>query len=175
MVPVAGQKQQDIEFRAVIGQDKLEEVKQLFLEYVQSLKIDLAFQDFETELKTLPGKYGPPDGALILSSVEGKASGCIALRKISDDVCEMKRLYVRDQYRGVGIGRKLIARIIQEALKHNYRYMRLDTLSIMETALNLYQSFGFYDIEPYIYNPIAGARFMELKLESCQKSIGVLP
>ncbi|HOS68835.1 MAG TPA: GNAT family N-acetyltransferase [Bacillota bacterium] len=142
----------------------IEEIRKLFLEYARSLEIDLDFQDFETELKTLPGKYQPPDGALILALVEGKEAGCIALRKISKDICEMKRLYVRDEYRGLGLGKKLVGMIIDEAVNKHYQYMRLDTLPTMKSAQSLYSSFGFYDIEPYVYNPIQGTRFMELKL-----------
>lgn len=153
-----------LDFKYVVGEVMLEEIKQLFMEYAQSLDIDLAFQDFGTELKTLPGKYGPPDGALILASVDGKGAGCIALRRISEDICEMKRLYVRNTYRGLGIGKALISMLVDEAKKSDYRYIRLDTLAAMKEAQNLYISFGFYDIEPYIYNPIEGARFMELKL-----------
>ncbi|HYF81946.1 MAG TPA: GNAT family N-acetyltransferase [Clostridia bacterium] len=153
-----------LDFKYVVGEVMLEEIKQLFMEYAQSLDIDLAFQDFETELKTLPGKYGPPDGALMLASVDGKGAGCIALRRISEDTCEMKRLYVRKIYRGLGIGKILISMLINEAKKLNYNYIRLDTLATMNEAQNLYLSFGFYDIEPYVYNPIEGAIFMELKL-----------
>ena len=152
------------EFSHVTVGDKLEEVRTLFTEYAQSLDIDLAFQNFETELKTLPGKYGPPCGALILAAVDGKGAGCIALRRISEDICEMKRLYVRNTYRGLGIGKRLIDMIIVEARKMNYAYIRLDTLETMKKAQSLYLSLGFYDIEPYVFNPIEGTRFMELKL-----------
>mgnify|MGYP001329994236 CR=1 FL=1 len=165
MKTVVDDKEYFIEFKHVTGQDMIEEVKQLFLEYAQSLKIDLCFQDFETELKTLPGKYAPPDGALILALVNNKPAGCVALRKITENICEMKRLYVRDDYRGLGIGRRLITMIIEEAKKRNYHYIRLDTLRTMKKAQKLYTSFGFYDIEPYVYNPIKGARFMELNLK----------
>lgn len=144
--------------------DRLEEVRQLFLEYAQSLGIDLDFQGFDAELETLPGKYQAPDGALMLALVDGKAAGCIALRRISDEICEMKRLYVRDAYRGLGLGKKLVSIIIDEAMNNKYKYMRLDTLPTMKGAQGLYLSFGFYDIEPYVYNPIEGTRFMELKL-----------
>ena len=152
------------EFFLVTEGEMIEEIRKLFLEYARSLEIDLDFQDFETELKTLPGKYQPPDGALILALVEGKEAGCIALRKISKDICEMKRLYVRDEYRGLGLGKKLVGMIIDEAVNKHYQYMRLDTLPTMKRAQSLYSSFGFYDIEPYVYNPIQGTRFMELKL-----------
>lgn len=159
-------KKHIIEFKHLTGQDMIEEVRQLFLEYAQSLNVDLAFQDFEAEFKALPGKYRPPDGALILALVDGKGAGCIALRKISEGICEMKRLYVRDDYRGLGIGKKLITMIIEEASKLNYHYIRLDTLPIMKKAQSLYESLGFYDIDQYVYNPIKEARFMELKLEN---------
>ncbi|MEA4849707.1 MAG: GNAT family N-acetyltransferase [Clostridiaceae bacterium] len=152
------------EFLHVKDGDRLEEVRQLFIEYSRSLNVDLCFQDFETELKTLPGKYEAPDGALILALVDGNTAGCIALRRISDDICEMKRLYVRDEYRRLGLGKKLVGIIIDEAAKRNYAYMRLDTLPTMKSAQSLYISLGFYDIEPYVYNPIEGTRFMELKI-----------
>ena len=152
------------EFLHVTEGEMIEVIRKLFLEYARSLEIDLDFQDFETELNTLPGKYQPPDGALILALVEGREAGCIALRKISKDICEMKRLYVRDEYRGLGLGKKLVGMIIDEAVNKNYQYMRLDTLPTMKSAQSLYLSFGFYDIEPYVYNPIQGTRFMELKL-----------
>lgn len=154
-----------IEFKHVTGQNMIEEGKQLFLEYSQSLKIDLSFQNFEEEVKELPGKYEQPDGALIIALADGKPAGCIALRKISEDTCEMKRLYVRDDYRGFGIGRRLINMIIKEASILNYHYIRLDTLQTMKKAQDLYISLGFYDIESYVYNPISGTRFMELKIK----------
>lgn len=156
--------QHQTEFVFVDGKERLEEVGQLFLEYAQSLDFNLCFQDFETELASLPGKYAPPEGALILALVDGQAAGCIALRKIAADVCEMKRLYVRDAFRGLHIGQMLIARIIEEAAKRHYQYLRLDTAPAMKKAQALYQAFGFYDIDPYVYNPLSGARYMELKL-----------
>jgi len=153
-----------IGFESITGQYMLEEVRQLFLEYAQSLDIDLCFQNFDSELETLPGKYGPPDGALILALVDGIPAGCVALRKINENICEMKRLYVRDKYRGLGIGKQLISKIIEKARELNYGFIRLDTLVTMKKALELYKAFGFYDIEPYVYNPYEGARYMELKL-----------
>jgi len=155
-----------IEFKHVTNEYMLDEVKEIFVEYVQSLDTDLSFQDFQNELKSLPGKYAPPDGALVLALFDNKVAGCIALRKINDDVCEMKRLYVRDCYRMLGVGKALISHIINEAHKLNYSYMRLDTLPSMNYAHSLYSSFEFYDINPYIYNPIEGARFMELKIKN---------
>jgi ribosomal protein S18 acetylase RimI-like enzyme len=166
MKPVFDAEEHVIEFSHIIGQNIIEEVKQLFLEYVQTLDIDLSFQDFETELRTLPGKYQQPDGALIMASVDSKEAGCVALRKLSKDICEMKRLYVRDVYRGLGLGKRLIRIIIEEAKGLGYSYIRLDTLPNMKKAQDLYSSIGFYDIEAYIYNPIIGTRFMELRLDT---------
>lgn len=151
-------------FIHVAGGDNLETVRELFREYADSLGVDLSFQDFEAELGALPGKYAPPEGDIILAEVDGKAAGCIALRRISDGVCEMKRLYVRDTYRGMGIGRKLACMLIEEARDKAYRYMRLDTLATMKAAQGMYFSLGFCEIDPYVYNPIDGTKFMELKL-----------
>jgi len=153
-----------VEYQHAAGSSMLEEIRELFKEYAQSLDIDLAFQNFNEELESLPGKYKAPEGVLLLASVSGEGAGCIALRKLSDDTCEMKRLYVRGKYRGLGIAKTLISMLINEAKKLNYRYMRLDTLATMKDAQSLYQSLGFYDIEPYVYNPIEGTRFMELEI-----------
>ncbi len=153
-----------LEFKHVNDPNSTEDIRQLFLEYAESLHTDLSFQNFEDELKTLPGKYGPPDGILLLALLNGKPSGCIALRKISDGICEMKRLFVRKEHQGLGHGKQLIAAAIKEAKVLHYDYMRLDTLPTMKKAQDLYLAFGFYDIEPYVYNPISGTRFMELKL-----------
>jgi len=153
-----------IGFKIITRQYMLEEVRQLFLEYAQSLDIDLCFQNFDSELETLPGKYSPPDGALILALADGRPAGCVALRKINEDTCEMKRLYVRNEYRGLGIGKQLISKVIEKARELNYGFMRLDTLATMKKAQELYKAFGFYDIEPYVYNPCEGVRYMELKL-----------
>lgn len=142
----------------------LEEIKKIFIEYEKSINVDLSFQNFEEELNSLPGKYAKPDGIIILALVDGQGAGCVALRRISDSICEMKRLYVREAYRGLGIGNKLISIIIEEARKLNYKYMRLDTLSTLKSAFKLYKSYGFYEIEPYIYNPLKEAKYLELEL-----------
>ncbi len=144
---------------------EIEETRVLFVEYAESLGVDLAFQDFDAELAGLPGKYAPPEGVLLLARVDGALAGCVALRRIEGDICEMKRLYVRAAFRGLGLGRRLVARIIAEARKRGYRAMRLDTLPNMAAAQALYASFGFRHIEPYVYNPIEGTRYMELSLE----------
>lgn len=154
----------DIEYTYVSNGEHLNEIKQLFLEYVQSLQVDLAFQDFSKEFETLPGKYSHPDGALILALVGGMAAGCVALRKLSEETCEMKRLFVRESFQGLGIGRQLVNRVIEEARRLGYSYMRLDTLPTMKKAQEMYVALGFYDIDAYVFNPIEGTRYMELKL-----------
>ncbi len=140
--------------------------KTLFVEYADSLGFDLAFQDFEEEIANLPGDYASPAGCLLLAKYKDQPAGCVALRKLSDGICEMKRLYVRPQFRGLGIGRKLAEAIISEARRIGYNCMRLDTIPSMEAARALYVSLGFREIDPYRYNPIEDAVFMELLLVS---------
>ena len=140
-------------------------VKTIFKEYAASLDFDLDFQDFREELNSLPGQYASPSGRLLIAMYENKPAGCIALRKLNRGVCEMKRLYVKPQLRGLGIGRALTESIIDEAKRIRYARMRLDTVPSMEKARALYVSLGFKEIRPYRYNPIEGTRFMELSLE----------
>jgi ribosomal protein S18 acetylase RimI-like enzyme len=154
-----------LDYRDALAED-LPAVRTLFQEYARSIGIDLSFQGFDEELASLPGKYAPPHGALILAWRDGKPCGCVAFRRIGPRTCEMKRLYVRPENRGLKIGAELVRRIIQAAEARGYEAMRLDTLQTMQSAVSLYRSFGFRDIEPYIYNPIPGARFMEKTLGS---------
>jgi len=144
----------------------LELIRELFKEYASSLGFDLSFQDFKTELANLPGDYAPPDGCILLAKDKEQIAGCVALRKMGEDICEMKRLYVRPEFRGKGIGRKLSVAIIDKARDIGYKYMRLDTVPAMKQAIALYRSLGFKQIEPYRYNPIEGATFMELEIEN---------
>ena len=142
----------------------LDEVRKLFEEYASYLGIDLSFQDFDSELANLPGDYVSPDGCLFLALWEGEVAGCVGLRKFSPGICEMKRLYTKPQFRGLGVGRILCEAIIEKARNIGYHRMRLDTLPSMETAIHLYSSLGFEEIDPYRYNPLDGASFWELEL-----------
>lgn len=144
--------------------NQLDKIRQLLREYANSLEIDLCFQDFEEELDSLPGKYAEPDGRLYIALFDDKVAGCIALRRYDDNRAELKRLFVRNGYRGLGISKRLIQRIIQDALDIGYHSILLDTLDTMKPAINLYSSFGFDEIESYYDNPIEGAKYFELDL-----------
>jgi len=148
----------------VKSDNQIEHIRILFKEYQESLGFDLSFQKFAKELTELPGEYAPPDGCLMLAIQGKQAVGCVALRKIKDNICEMKRLYIRSAFRRKGIGRRLAVRIIAEAHKIGYTHMRLDTIGSMVEANALYESLGFKKIKPYRYNPISGALYMELVL-----------
>lgn len=145
--------------------EQIDEARGLFREYEKWLDVDLCFQNFEDELKTLPGKYAKPAGRLLLATVENDFAGCIALRKLEDSVCEMKRLFIRSNFRERGLGRILIENLIDEARRAGYEKMRLDTLSgKMPQAVRLYKSFGFREIPAYYENPHAETMFLELNL-----------
>ena len=143
---------------------ELEVVGRLLVEYVDSLGFDLVFQNFEAELANLPGEYAAPEGCVLLAKYQDRPAGCVALRKLSNGICEVKRLYVRPQFRGLKIGRKLVEAIIAEARRIGYSSIRGDTVPSMQIAQALYASLGFTEIEPYCRNPVEGAKFIELKL-----------
>jgi ribosomal protein S18 acetylase RimI-like enzyme len=144
---------------------QIAQARELFLEYADSLGFSLCFQSFDQELAGLPGDYAPPDGRLLIAEYRGQAAGCVALHKLDSGICEMKRLYLRPQLRGRGVGRALAEAVIQEARAIGYRKMRLDTVEpVMPNAVAMYRRLGFVEIESYRTNPIAGALYMELAL-----------
>lgn len=135
-------------------------IRALFREYAASLDVDLTFQNFDDEVQQLEAWYE----AILLGRIGEEPAGCVALRRIEPHICEMKRLFVRDAFRGLGIGRALALAMIDEASRRGYAHMRLDTLPSMHTAMALYEELGFREIAPYRFNPIAGSRFLELAL-----------
>jgi putative acetyltransferase len=144
---------------------QIAQARKLFLEYAESLGFSLCFQNFDQELAGLPGDYAAPRGRLLLAEWEGQLAGCVALRPREMDVCEMKRLYLRPAFRGMGLGRALAERIIADAREIGYRHMRLDTVEpVMKDAVAMYRKLGFKDIAPYYPNPMAGTIYMELEL-----------
>ena len=151
--------------RQIVGEEDVEQARGLFREYEAWLGLDLCFQNFEKELAELPGAYAPPTGRLLLAFDNDQLAGCVALRKLSDGVCEMKRLFLRPEFHGQGRGRELTERIIREARDAGYKRMRLDTLpQLMGRAIALYRLLGFKEIEAYYPNPVSGALFMEIDL-----------
>ena len=144
---------------------QIAQARELFLEYAQSLGMNLCFQNFEQELAGLPGHYAPPSGRLLLAEYKSQLAGCVALHEWEPSICEMKRLYLRSAFRGKGLGRVLAEAIVAEAQNIGYQHMRLDTIEpIMKDAVEMYRKLGFREIAPYRPNPIAGAMYMELPL-----------
>ena len=144
---------------------QIAQARELFLEYAQSLGFSLCFQNFDAELAGLPGDYAPTEGRLLLATLENKLAGCVALHRLDSSTCEMKRLYLRAQFRGKGLGGALTKRIIAEARQIGYERIRLDTVEpVMKDAVAMYRRLGFREIDPYRANPMAGALYMELEL-----------
>jgi GNAT superfamily N-acetyltransferase len=144
--------------------DHIAMIRRLFREYQAYLNVDLCFQSFEQELATLPGKYAPPSGSLLLALEDGEPTGCVAVRPLKGTLCEMKRLYVRPGFRGSGLGRRLGERVVREAASLGYAAMRLDTLRRLEAARDLYESMGFREINAYCENPLEDVVYLELDL-----------
>lgn len=157
-----------IELREAHTPGDLHAVRELFLDYQADIGIDLCFQGFAEELQSLPGEYAAPTGALLLALVDGAPAGCVALRPMPNtdhlNACEMKRLFVRRAFRGFGLGRLLVERIMTQGQLAGYTTMLLDTLSDMETARALYQEAGFVEVAPYYHNPLPGAHYLKADL-----------
>ena len=161
---------------------RIDAIRELFQEYAESLSFNLCFQSFEQELASLPGEYAPWSGMLLLALVNDQPAGCVALREFGAnsaadddeiiaelDVCEMKRLYVRPQFRGLGVGRELVDAILKCAAAIGYHRMRLDTVPTeMATAVEMYSRLGFVEIAPYRENPVPGAKYLELDIRAWQ-------
>jgi ribosomal protein S18 acetylase RimI-like enzyme len=154
--------------RAPAGHADWALTREIFLEYASTLQVDLCFQDFEEELADLPGEYSAPRGALLLAWVDGQLAGCCALRPLDSsdyaNAAEMKRLYVRKPFRGLGLGRMLTEGILDAARHAHYSCVLLDTLDDMESARALYEDLGFTEIPPYYHNPYAGAHYLKVDL-----------
>jgi ribosomal protein S18 acetylase RimI-like enzyme len=154
----------DPRIRYARSAEDVELARELVGEYAAELGVDLSDQGFERELAELPGEYAPPQGRLLVAFDGDVAAGCVALRGRAKGTCEMKRLYVRHAYRGTGLGRRLAETIVSEAREIGYERVVLDTLPSMGPAAALYLSLGFHEIEPYYESPVAGTRFLELRL-----------
>lgn len=158
-----------LEFITPTTPEQLAATRLIFQEYADQLGVDLCFQNFEAELAGLPGDYAPPQGCLLLALVDGEIAGCCAMRPLETvdypNACEMKRLYVRRGFRGLGLGRQLAEAVLDAARIAGYHSVLLDTLNDMEAARALYEDLGFKDIPPYYHNPIAGAHYLKADLQ----------
>ena len=163
-MPTDDRHRQALKVVTAESSEQVDTIRELFLEYAKSLNFDLCFQGFDKELESLPGKYAAPDGRLLLALYDQKIAGCVALWKVSDQVCEMKRLWVRPEFRGKKIGRQLAEFVIEQAKLIGYFKMKLDTIDTMTEAIKLYVSLGFRSTSAYRYNPVEGAEYMELDL-----------
>ena len=166
----AGPHTPHIELLPAESSGQLDAARALIREYADSLGVDLCFQNLEGELATLPGEYAAPAGALLMVQVDGQPAGCGAIRALPDvdypNACEMKRLFVRRAFRGVGLGRVLALALLEQAQRAGYSTLLLDTLDDMEAARGLYAELGFEEIAPYYFNPLAGAHYLKVDLDA---------
>jgi ribosomal protein S18 acetylase RimI-like enzyme len=151
----------EIIYKKLETKEEVIKAKELIIEYIKWLNEDLTYQNIDDELINFPRKYEEPDGIFIISKDNDNVVGCVGLRRLDENICEMKRLFVNDKYKGKGIGKKLVEIIIEEAKYKNYKKMRLDTLKTMESALKIYYKNNFYEIEPYYNNPNSDAVYIE--------------
>jgi ribosomal protein S18 acetylase RimI-like enzyme len=156
----------------VDGHDRTAVARELFEEYAAGLDVDLGFQDFDRELRELPGEYAPPRGRLLLALDGGRAAGCVAIRPFDPGAAELKRLYVRPDYRGSGVGRRLTEAAVAAARAVGYERIRLDTLPSMREARALYRSLGFVEVDAYRFNPVHGTTYFELDLRGGSRGLG---
>jgi GNAT superfamily N-acetyltransferase len=157
------------------GPADIDHIRNLFREYQTWLGVDLDFQGFDAELKSLPGMYAPPGGRLLLVRLDDEVVGGVGMRPLDDGICEMKRMYVRPSSHGKGAGRKLAEAIVDAALEEGYVAMRLDTLTRLDAAIALYRSMGFAEIPAYYDNPLDGVLYLELDLRSADAAISMSP
>jgi putative acetyltransferase len=165
---VQTQQKRQVRISAPADATALDTVREVFREYAAGLGVDLCFQQFDQELAGLPGDYAPPRGALLLATVDGNVAGCCALRPLDTadypNAAEMKRLYVRSAFRGLGLGRQLVEATLDAARQAGYACVLLDTLDDMEAARTLYEDLGFEEVPPYYHNPIPGAHYLRATL-----------
>jgi len=160
----------DVKIIQAVSRKEFAAVRDLMREYADSLGVDLSYQNFDHELQSLPGEYAPPAGALLLANVGDGAAGCVAIRPLAGNFCEMKRLYVRPAWRSTGLGKRLAEAALDGARRAGHGFVRLDTLPAMIAARHLYASLGFRPIAPYYKSPIAGTAFLQLDLRSFRAS-----
>ena len=151
----------NVVYKKLETDEEIIKTKDLIMDYIKWINQDLSFQGIDDELENFPNKYKEPSGAFIIAKENENVIGCVGLKNLDSKTCEMKRLYVNDNYKGKGIGKKLVEKIIEEAKIKNYEKMRLDTLKTMEVALKTYSKSGFYKIEPYYNNPHDGVIYLE--------------
>ena len=154
-----------MEFLRATNEEHYGEAKKLFKEYALFIKIDLAFQQFDLEIKKIREMYSAQEGGITLCRMDEKYIGCVAIRKIEDSIGEVKRMFVQPNFQGLGVGKKLLEKALAMAEECNYSLLRLDTLAHMSSAIHLYKAYGFYEIPPYYHNPNNTAVFFEKKLK----------